>query len=232
MEFNDLLRDTWQTALIFASLLIFTRILGKTQMGQLTFYEYISGITIGSIAGTIASAEPAKFWSHYYDLALFVLLTYLLSLITIKSRPLRKLIQGSPSMVIENGMLNKQNMKEMRYDLDELNSQLREKGILDMSEVQYATIEPTGQLSIILKPDFQPLTKNDMNIHLPIPTFPIELIMDGEIIQENFDKQHLTPDWLQAQLTLRNIKSPANVMYAAIDSKGQLFISSKGSKQF
>lgn len=230
MESNDLLRDTWQTALIFVSLLAFTRILGKTQMGQLTIYEYISGITIGSIAGTIASAEPAKFWSHYYDLALFVFLTYLFSVATIKSRPLRKLIQGSPSMVIENGLLNKQNMHEMRYDLDELNSQLREKGILDMNEVQYATIEPTGQLSIILKPDFQPLTRNDMNIHLPSPTFPVELIMDGEIIQENLAKQNLTADWLQTQLTLRNITSPDLVMYAAIDSKGQLFVSSKNSK--
>lgn len=229
MDFNELLRDTWQTSLIFASLLIFTRLLGKTQIGQLTFYEYVSGITIGSIAGSIASAEAGKFWNHYYDLTLFVLLTYLLSLLTIKSRPLRKLIEGSPSIIIDNGLINKKNMKELRYDLDELSSQLREKGIFDISEVQYATIEPTGQLSIILKPDFQPLTKSDMNIHLPNPTFPVELIMDGQIIQENLDKQHLAPSWLETQLALRNIKSPANVMYAVIDSKGQLFISSKGS---
>lgn len=230
MEFNDLLRDTWQTFFIFASLVVFTRILGNTQLGQLTFYEYVSGITIGSIAGSIASAEPGKFLSHYYDLFLFVLLTYLLSLVTIKSRPLRKLIEGSPSMIIENGLINKKHMKEMRYDLDELNSQLREKGILDLNEVQYATIEPTGQLSIILKPDFQPLTKSDMNIHLPNPTFPVELIMDGQVIQENLDKKNLTADWLQTELTTRNIKSSANVMYAVIDSKGQLFISAKGSK--
>lgn len=230
MELNDLIRDTWQTSLIFVSLVVFTRILGNTQLGQLTFCEYVTGITIGSIAGSIASAEPGKFLSHYYDLALFVLLTYLLSLVTIKSRPLRKLIEGSPRMIIDNGLINKKHMKEMRYDLDELNSQLREKGILDISEVQYATIEPTGQLSIILKPDFQPLTKSDMNIHLPNPTFPVELIMDGQVIQENLDKKNLTADWLQTQLTKRNIKSPTNVMYAVIDSNGQLFISSKGSK--
>lgn len=230
MELKDLLHDTWQTAFIFVSLVIFTRILGNTQLGQLTFYEYVSGITIGSIAGSVASSEPGKFLSHYYDLTLFVILTYLLSLVTIKSRPLRKLIEGSPSMVIENGLINKKNMKEMRYDLDELNSQLREKGILDLSEVQYATIEPTGQLSIILKPDFQPLTKSDMNIHLPNPTFPVELIMDGQVIQENLDKKNLTSNWLQTELTLRNIQSPDHVMYAVIDSKGQLFISAKGSK--
>lgn len=230
VELNDLLRDTWQTFFIFVSLVIFTRILGNTQLGQLTFYEYVSGITIGSIAGSIASAEPGKFLSHYYDLALFVLLTYLLSVVTIKSRPLRKLIEGSPSLIIENGLINKKNMKSMRYDLDELNSQLREQGILDLNEVQFATIEPTGQLSIILKPDFQPLTKSDMNIHLPNPTFPVELIMDGQVIQENLLKKNLTESWLENELTIRNIQDPKNVMYAVIDSKGQLFISAKGSK--
>ncbi|WP_378954037.1 YetF domain-containing protein [Pelosinus sp. sgz500959] len=231
MEINDLLRDIWQTILIFISLLIFARILDKTQIGQLTFHEYISGITIGSIAGSLASAEPNKFWSHYVDLFLFFLLTYLLSLVTIKNRPLRKIIEGSPSIIIENGRILKENMKSLRYDLDELNSQLREKGVLDISEVQYATIEPTGQLSVILKPDFQPLTKGDMNIHLPYATFPVELIMDGEIVEENLVKKSLTHDWLDKQLTDRNIKSAANVMYAVIDSKGQLFISSKGSLQ-
>ncbi len=230
MDFSTLLRDTWQTFFIFVSLVVFTRMLGNTQLGQLTFYEYVSGITIGSIAGSIASAEPDKFLSHYYDLALFVLLTYLLSVVTIKSRPLRKLIEGSPSLIIENGLINKKNMKAMRYDLDELNSQLREQGILDLSEVQFGTIEPTGQLSIILKPDFQPVTKRDMNIHLPNPTFPVELIMDGQVIQENLLKKNLTENWLQKELTIRNIQSPTNVMYAVIDSKGQLFISAKGSK--
>lgn len=231
MDFDTMLRDTWQTALIFVSLLVFTRFLDKTQIGQLTFYEYISGITMGSIAGSIASSDADKFWSHFFDLFLFFLLTYLLSFFSIKSRPLRKLFEGSPTVVIQNGSIMKKNMKMMRYDLDELNSQLREKGVLDISEVQYATLEPTGQLSVIMKPDFQPLTKSDMNIHLPNPSFPVELIMDGQIIEENLAKEHLSHTWLITQLTERNIESPAHIMYAVLDSKGQLFISAKGSKQ-
>ena len=231
MELNDLYRDIWQTILIFFSLLLFARILEKTQIGQLTFHEYISGITLGSIAGSMASAESDKFWSHYVDLSLFFLLTYLLSLVTITNRPLRKLIEGTPSLIIENGCIIKKNMKSLRYDLDELNSQLREKGVLDINEVQYATLESTGQLSVILKPDFQPLTKGDMNIHLPNPAFPLELIMDGEIITENLTKKNLSHDWLNKQLAERNIKSAANVMYAVLDSKGQLFVSAKGSNK-
>ena len=231
MELNDLVIDGLQTVFIFASLLVFTRILDKTQIGQLTFHEYISGITMGSIAGSLASAKPGEFWNHYYDLLIFVFLTYLLSIITIKSRPLRKIIEGSHTIVIEDGCINKKNMKSMRYDLDELTSQLREKGIFDISEVQFATVEPTGQLSVIKKPEFQPLTKGDMNIHLSNALFPVELIMDGHIIEENLNKQKLTHTWLNTQLTERNIKSPSNVMYAVIDSQGQLFVSAKGSNK-
>lgn len=231
MIWNDLLRDTWQTSLIFITLLILTRILDKTQVGQLTLYEYVSGITIGSLAATIAASEPEKVWSNYYDLLLFVALTYIVSFCTMKSRPFRKLLEGSPSIIIENGRIIKENMTSLRLDLDQLNALLRGKDIVDISEIQYAILETTGEMSVIKKSACQPLTKSDMNIHLTDPTFPVEIIMDGEIIEENLEKQNLTHTWLAEQLKVRNIKSASQIMYGVIDSKGQLFISAKGSHQ-
>jgi uncharacterized membrane protein YcaP (DUF421 family) len=225
VDWQELIRDSWQTSLVFLSLLVFARILGKTQLGQLTFYEYISGITIGSIGATVAASEPGKVWNHFYDLLLFIALTYLTSYMTIKSRPLRKLVEGSPTVVIENGRIIKENMQGMRYDLDQLNGQLRQQGVLDISEVQYAIIETSGELSIIKKSAQQSLTKSDFNIHLPEPTMPIELIMDGEIQEENLRSQNKSQKWLEDQLTRRGILSVSQVTYAAIDSKGQLFIS-------
>lgn len=225
MDWQEIFRDTWQTSLVFFSLLIFTRMLGKTQVGQLTFYEYISGITIGSIAGSILSTDPEKLWSHYYDLVLFIVLTYFLSFITIKSRPLRKIIEGSPTVVIKNGHIMAENMRVMRFDLDELNGKLREKGILDIAEVQYAIVETTGELSVIKKSDYQPLTKTDLNIHLADPALPAELIMDGQIVEENLQRRNHSRSWLEQQLAARNISHPSQVTYAVIDSKGQLFIS-------
>ncbi len=231
MIWDDFLRDTWQTTLIFVTLLILTRLLDKTQVGQLTFYEYVSGITIGSLAATIAASDPDKVWSNYYDLILFALLTYIISFCALKSRPFRTLIEGSPSILIENGRIIKENMKSLRFDLDELNTLLRSKDVVDISEVQYAILETTGEISVIKKSGFQPLTKSDMNIHLPDPMLPVELIMDGEIIEKNLKKQNLTHTWLEEQLSARNIKSASRVMYGVIDSKGQLFISAKGSHQ-
>ncbi|BBB91876.1 MAG TPA: DUF421 domain-containing protein [Methylomusa anaerophila] len=230
MDWQEIMRDTWQTSLVFLSLLVFTRVMGKTQIGQLTLYEYISGITIGSIAGTVVSSEPGKVWSHYYDLILFVALAYFTSFLTIKSRPLRKIIEGSPTIVIKNGNVLIDNMRGMRFDLDELNSKLREKGILDHAEVQYAIVEPTGDLNIIKKSDYQPLTKTDVNIHLPDPAYPVELIMDGQVIEENLRKHNLSRDWLEKQLTAQGIFDIAQVSYAGMDSKGQFTVSKDTAK--
>jgi Predicted membrane protein len=227
MEWHEIMRDTWQTSLVFIGLLIFTRVLGKTQVGQLTYYEYISGITIGSLAANIAAADADKVWSHYYDLILFVALTYGISVITIKSRPLRKLIDGSPTVMIENGKIIEENMHGLRYDLDELHGQLREQGIFDPAEVQYAVLETTGKLSVIKKSDYQPMTKSDFNIHLPDPVFPVELIMDGVVIERNLQKQNYSREWLEEQLAARGISAIAEVTYAGIDSKGQLFVNPK-----
>lgn len=227
MEFHEILRDTWQTALVFLSLLVFTRFLGKTQVGQLTFYEYISGITIGSIAGNIIAAEQEKFIPHFYDLILFVALTYLLSVTTIKNRYLRHIIEGSATIIIENGKILRDNMKSLRYDLDELNAQLRQQGILDISEVQFAIFETTGELSIIKKVQDQPVSKKDLNITPQEIQLPIELIMDGEIIHKNLVKQQISREWLDAQLQNQNIISPHEVMYAGLDSQGQFFLIKK-----
>lgn len=235
MDWQEIFRDTWQTGMIFISLLIVTRVMGKTQIGQLTVYEYISAITIGNIAATVAASEPEKVWSHYYDFVLFAVLTYIAAFLTLKSRPLRKMLQGTPTIVVENGQILSENMRGMRFDLDELYSKLRENGVLDVSEVQYAIIETSGELSVIKKTDYQTLTKTDFNIHMSGPSLPAALIMDGEIIEENLHAKNLSLVWLEQQLNAQGISDIKQVMYAGIDSKGQLAVSktttSKGSNK-
>lgn len=229
MEWNDLLHDTWQTALVFASLLGFTRILGKTQIGQLTFYEYISGITIGSIAGNIVAAEPDKYLRDFYDLILFVVLTYLLSYATIKSRRLRFFVEGQSTLLIENGILLKDNMRKARLDLDELTAQLRQQGILDIDEVQFAILETSGTLSIIKKIKEQPASKADIGLAPNEARYPVELIFDGALLYENLQRHQVSKSWLQGELALQGIEKIEDVLYGVLDSKGKLFINKKES---
>jgi len=232
VQWSELLRDTWQTTLVFLSLLLFTRLLGKTQVGQLTFYEYISGITIGSLAANIAAADADKVWSHYYDLVLFVALTYIVTLITLKSRPLRKLLEGSPTIVIEKGRIIEENLRKLRYNLDELYSDLRKQGVLDPAEVQYAILETTGELSVIKKAPYQALTKQDVNLPAADPQFPVELVMDGVVIEHNLRKLNLSREWLMGQLAAQQVVSLDEVTYAGIDSTGKLFVNRKTPSSF
>lgn len=222
MEWQDFLRDTWQTTLVFFALLLFTRLLGKTQIGQLTYYEYVSGITIGSIAGNIVASEPDRFLNHFYDLTLFVALVYGIAHVTLLSRPLRKFIEGTPTLVIKDGHILRENMRSMRYDLDELNAQLRENGVVDISEVHYAMIENNGTMTVVKKAAYQPITRSDLAITATEALHPVELVMDGEIIEENLSPQH-SREWLLQQLQAQGYEDAAAVMYAVLDSKGKLF---------
>lgn len=231
MDWSQLLRDTWQTSLVFISLFAFTRFLGKTQVAQLTFYEYISGITLGSIAGNIAAAESDKFLSHFYDLFIFVILTYFVSYLTLKSRPLRNIIEGQPTMVVRDGVIIKENMAKLRYDLEELTAQLRQQGVLDVSEVQFATLESTGDLSVIKKAAQQPITKMDLGITQPESLYPVEVIMDGIVLTDNLKRKNLSDAWLSSELSMQGIQSPSEVLYAVIDSKGSLFASKTSARQ-
>lgn len=224
MEFQDLLKDTWQTSLVFIALFAFTRFLGKTQIGQLTFYEYISGITIGSIAGNIVAAEPDKYFRDFYDLILFILLTYLFSYMTLKNRTIRSLIQGEASILIENGVILKENMRKIRFDLDELTAQLRQQGVIDISEVQYAILETSGNLSVIKKIESQTVNKADIGLSPAPAKYPIELIMDGTLLEENMAKHCISRDWLVSELSLQGTDKIEDVFYCVIDSKGKLFI--------
>jgi uncharacterized membrane protein YcaP (DUF421 family) len=226
MDWQQIAQDTWQTTLVFFALLLFTRLLGKTQVGQLTFYEYVSGITIGSIAGNIVAAEPEKFVSHFYDLSLFVALAYGIAHITLISRPLRKLIEGSPTLVIKDGQIMRENMRSMRYDLDELNAQLRENGIVDLNEVHYAMLENNGTMTVVKKAAYQPVTRSDLAIKATEAMFPVELVMDGKIVEEHLSEQY-SREWLAQQLQAQGYADVASVMYAVVDSKGKFFVSRK-----
>lgn len=225
LEITEIWRLTWQTGIVFLTLLTLSRVLGATQVGQLNFYEYISGITIGSVAANILAAEPELVWTSYYVLVLFFVLTYIAAKLTMVNRPLRKLIEGSATVVIEKGVLLEDKMRSMSYDIDELQGQLREKGVLDFAEVDYAIIEKTGALSVIKKPASQPVTRQDLNIASPEVKLPLVLVMDGQIIRENLAKAGVSEAWVRKELIHRGVTDLSQAILVAIDSHDKLFVS-------
>lgn len=206
-----------QTILAFFAILMFTRLLGKQQVAQLTYYDYINGITFGSIAGVMATDVAQRTRQHLIGLILFAFLTFLMSYISMKSRPARKVLEGEPSIVVFEGKILEDNLRKMRYNIDDLISQLRQKDVFNISDVKYAILEPNGSMSVLKKADTQPLTPKDMNITPQQQSLPSELIVDGQIIYQNLQQNNLDGKWLMGILASQNIHSVKDVAYATID---------------
>ncbi|MZK51091.1 YetF domain-containing protein [Clostridium beijerinckii] len=211
--------------LVFIVLLLLTRILGKKQMSQLTFFNYITGITIGSIAANVVSESNQPFSDEFIGLIWWCVLTFLAGYIGLKSGKLRQIIDGQPTIVIKKGKIIRSALKSSRLNLDDLSMMLRKQNIFSIKEVEYAILEPNGDLSTLKKPENQQISKSDMNITTPIPKYlPSEIIADGKIIWHNLNELNLSEDWLNNQIKMQNISSSKDILYAELQSDGTLFI--------
>lgn len=215
---------TLKTILAFTGILIFARILGKEQMSQLTIYDYITGITFGDLAATIALDETAKVGQHFYILAFFAFLAFALGYIAERNRPLRKLIEGEPAVVIHNGKILEDNMRRMNYSMDNLLTQLRGKDIFDIADVEFAIIENNGAMSVLKKSQVRPVTPQDLELETEYEGVPTELIVDGQVIYQNLGQLNLDEQWLITELQKRGINSVQDIIYASLDASGQLYI--------
>ncbi|WP_312756111.1 DUF421 domain-containing protein [Rummeliibacillus suwonensis] len=214
-----------RTTISFIVLLFLARILGKKQLSQLTFFNYITGITIGSIAAEIASQHETPFIDGLVSLIWWSILTLLSSLISLKSSKLRGIIDGDPTIVIKNGELSVQALKTSKLHMDDLLMLLREKSVFSIQDVHYAILETNGELSILKKPAEQSATKQDVKADVSIPPhIPIEVVNDGKIVQKTMEELNLTDEWLMKKLKKQNIQDLQDVFYAQLQPNGSLYI--------
>lgn len=213
-----------QTFLAFFSTLFIARLLGRKQVSQLTFYEYINGITFGSIAANLATDVDQRTMQHFIGLVLFGILTFAISFIAMKKRGFRKIIEGEPVLIIQDGQILEKNLKRLKYDSDEIIGLLRQKNCLSPEDVRYAILEINGQLSLFMKSEKRTIAMDDLKLKSEEYSIPTELIVDGEIIIENLKKRKLTEKSFLNKLKVKGIKNIKEVMYATIDDKGHLYV--------
>lgn len=211
----------------FIIILLITRLVGKTQMGQLTVSDYINAIVLGSIGGAMVTDLKENGWYYVFGLLVFGLLTLGVEYLTMKCRPARKLIEGEPTIVIHNGKILEDNMRKLIYHIDDLTMQLREKGVFNIEDVEFAVVEPNGKLNVLLKTQRQPLTPQDLQLPTKYQGIPSEMIIDGVIIQQNLKQNNLTEEWLYQELEKQGIKSVSEVIYASLDTEGKLYVDKK-----
>ncbi|WP_352420817.1 DUF421 domain-containing protein [Proteiniborus sp.] len=213
-----------QTFLAFFSILYLTRILGRQQVDQLTFHEYINGITFGSIAATLATDVDQRTWQHFIGLVLFGILTFSVSYFTMKHRTISKVLEGEPILVIQNGKILEKNLKRARYHIDELNVLLRQADCFSPDDVEYGLLEINGKLSIIKRGDKRNVTVGDLNLQPSPETIPTELIIGGQIIYENLKKKNINGRTLLNELKMYGVNRIEEVMYASMDQSGKLYV--------
>ncbi|MFA9377626.1 MAG: YetF domain-containing protein [Lachnotalea sp.] len=221
---NMLLRVT----LVFFILLVLTRLLGKKQLSELTFFNYIAGVTMGNIAGSIISESTGPYLEEFIGLIWWCILTGLVGYIALKWSTFRIIIDGEPTIIIKRGIIVKEALRVNRLNMDDVSMLLREKEIFSIKEVEYAILEPNGKMSIMKKPRKQPVTKSDMNVTVPLTKYlPAEIIADGKIIKKNLVEFDLDENWLFSQLKQQNVTSVKGVLYAELQENGSLYVQKK-----
>jgi uncharacterized membrane protein YcaP (DUF421 family) len=213
-----------RSIIAFFTLLIFTRVLGKQQISQLTFFDYILGITIGSVAASLTTDLDSRAWPHWVGLFMWTLLVWLIQWITTKSRKLSIYLDGEPTIVIMNGKIMEDAMKKLRYRIDDLVEQLRQKDVYDITQVEFAIIEKDGRLSVLKKAEHQSVTRKDMNVAVQPESVATEIIYDGVVIYSNLRQLKLDTKWLYGELKKMNIDSPGEVMYMSRKQDGTLYV--------
>lgn len=208
----------------FFTLLIFARILGKQQISQLTFFDYILGITIGSIAATLTTDLNTRVWPQWIGLFTWSGIVFLLHWISLKWRYASKILDGEPTVVIMNGQVMEDAMRKMHYRMSDLSEQLREKGAFNISEVEFAVLETSGKLSVLKKSQHQPVTPSDLKLPSVYVGLSTELIYDGVVIPQNLRSLNLTRKWLASHLSTLGIHDESEVFLASLDTGGKLYV--------
>ena len=205
------------------ALFLIAKIMGHKQMSQLDFFDYISGITIGSIAAELATEleEPLK---PLIAIAVYGITAVLLSKITSVFPKTRKFINGTPTILMNNGKLYRENMKKAKLDLSEFMVMCRQQGYFNLSDIQTAVFEFNGKLSILPVSKKRPANPGDLNLS-PTPEYiQTEVIMDGRVLDENLKRMGLDDKWLQKQLTAQGYKKAQEVFLALCDENNQLTV--------
>ncbi|WP_053956058.1 DUF421 domain-containing protein [Inediibacterium massiliense] len=209
--------------------LTLSRFMGRKLISQMTFFDFVVGVSMGSMAANLAMGPNSTPTTASTSLITLSLLAILTGLLHIKSFRIRKIINSEPVILINKGHIVEDNLRRVRLTIEQLTMQLREKNIFNLSDVEFAIFETNGQLSLLPKSDKVPLTPSHMNIPTTSKGLMKDIIIDGNIIDENIKAMGLNIDWLQSQIHMYGIQNPSDVFYAGVDDTHNMYLSKKNN---
>lgn len=213
----------YQSLFSIIALLILTKLLGYRQVSQFSMFDYINGITIGSIAAEMAIDLEGNFLKPLLAMVVYAAFVILLSKISQKSIPLRRLINGKAIMLYQDGKIYNENLRKAKMDVDEFLVECRVNGYFDLSQIESAVLEPNGKISFLPVTEDRPATPKDLGIKPAQEEIFANIIIDGHIMKENLKHVGRDQNWLNQQLDGQNIKKPEDVFLAICDKQGNFY---------
>lgn len=208
-------------------LFILSKLMGRKQVGQLNIFDYIIGISIGSIAAEMSLNKDVSFLEGALSMSIYALVSYFITILTMKSIIARRYIIGSPTVIIQNGKILFKNLKKAKMDVSDLLEQARANGYFDLSEIEFSLMESDGKLSFLPKSKYLPVTPGDMKLKTDYKGLCSNLVIDGNIMENNLKNINKDKRWLVTRLENEGYKNLDNILLVICDSKEKLTVYEK-----
>ncbi len=213
-----------RTGAMYLLLILSLRLMGKRQIGELEPNELVVAVLLSELAAAPVLDDSISFLHGTVCVLTLLISQVLVSVATVKSGKFRRLLCGKPSILIDNGKIDQQEMRRNRISLDELFVELRAQGVSDISTVRHAILETNGTLSVILYGADSPVTPKQMGLNVPEPGLPVSVINDGRTLSDNLRELGRDAAWLNKTLKEQKVKSPEDVFLMTVDGNGAVTI--------
>ena len=216
-----------RTLILYGLVVLVMRLMGKRQIGQLQPFEFVVAIMIADLASVPMQNRDQPLSTGIIPILTLLVVQVSLAFLILRSPKMRRVICGSPSILIENGHLRRQELARLRINTDDLLEQLRAKNYANLEDVEYAILETNGQLSVIPKSQRRPVNPADLQLPTQYEGLPLNLIVDGRIVRESLTVAGLDENWLHVQLNRHGLAGPEDVFLASLDTEGHLYFCRK-----
>lgn len=227
---NDFLNICFRTILVLVILFFITKMMGKKQISELNFFDYVVGITIGSIAADISLDIEKNMIAGIAALFIYGFISYIISFVSIKSILARRFFIGVPTVLVEKGKIIESGLKKSKIDVNDLLMEARENGYFNLDEIDYALMEVNGNISFLPKEKEKPVTKKDMKIKCNNEGLTVNAIIDSKYMANNMKAINKDKEWLDHELKVNGYDNYDNILLATIDNNYKVTIYEKNVK--
>lgn len=231
INYQEMMLVTMRSIISLTVLFAITKLLGKKQVSQLSLFDYVIGISIGNFAAEMTINIQTQFANGVAAIITFGLIAYLVSITTLKSIKIRRFFMGTPTPIIQKGQILEQNLKKVKFDINDLLEECRSKGYFDISEIEYALVESKGTLSILPKGEYLPITIKDMKLKPQKQSLVANIIIDSKVMINNLKNMNKDEKWLDQQLKEKGYKNKEKILLATLDINEKLTIFEKNMEE-